>query len=126
MSQRSRATPAAGSESGPASATPFDDLGLTVSRGEPLAYHTWLGVGGPAAYFCEPVDEAALGRLVRRCRERGLPLRVIGGGSNVLVPAAGFPGLVVRLSAPSFCGIDRSWQRATTRPSACTSTGSQK
>jgi UDP-N-acetylmuramate dehydrogenase len=86
--------------------TPFDDLGVAVSCGEPLDHHTWLGLGGAARYFCEPVDEEALARVVVRCRDRGVPLRVIGGGSNVLVPSAGFPGMVVRLSAPIFCGID--------------------
>jgi UDP-N-acetylmuramate dehydrogenase len=85
---------------------PFDDLGVAVSPGEPLAHHTWLGVGGPAAYFCEPVDAEALARVVARCRERSIPLRVVGGGSNVLVPAAGYPGMVVRLSAAPFCAID--------------------
>lgn len=84
---------------------PFDDLGVAVSCGEPLAHHTWLGIGGAAGYFCEPVDMEALARVVRRCAERQVPLRVIGGGSNVLVPAAGYPGMVVRLSAPAFCGI---------------------
>jgi len=103
MNQRTR--PAA-SESPGGTTTPFDDLGVAVSTHEPLDHHSWLGIGGPAAYFCEPVDVQALGRVVARCHERSIPLRVIGGGSNVLVPAAGFPGLVVRLSAPSFCGID--------------------
>jgi UDP-N-acetylmuramate dehydrogenase len=86
--------------------TPFDDLGLAVSCREPLLHHTWLGIGGEAAFFCEPVDTDALARLVKRCHERGIPLRVIGGGSNILVPASGFAGIVVRLSAPAFCGID--------------------
>jgi UDP-N-acetylmuramate dehydrogenase len=86
--------------------TPFDDLAIAVSCHEPLSHHTWLGIGGAAAFFSEPVDVAALGRLVNRCRERGIPLRVIGGGSNILVPATGFPGMVVRLSAPEFCAID--------------------
>ena len=85
---------------------PFDDLPVAVSRGEPLAPHTWLGIGGEAAWFCEPVDIEALARVVARCRERSIPLRVIGGGSNVLVPAAGFAGMVVRLSAPAFCEIE--------------------
>ena len=48
-----------------AHATPFVDLGVAVSPGEPLAHHTWLGVGGPAAYFCEPVDAEALARAMR-------------------------------------------------------------
>ncbi len=90
----------------PADSTPFDDLGVAVSSHEPLAHHTWLGLGGAAAWFCEPVDTDALGRVVKRCTERGIPLRVIGGGSNVLVPDAGFDGMVVRLSAPAFCRID--------------------
>ena len=90
----------------PASATPFDDLGVAVSSAEPLAHHTWLGVGGTAAYFCEPVDEEVLARVVARCRERAIPVRVIGGGSNVLVPATGYAGMVVRLSAPAFCRIE--------------------
>jgi UDP-N-acetylmuramate dehydrogenase len=86
-------------------ASPFDDLGVAVGEGEPLAPHTWLGIGGPARWFCEPVDAAALSRIVRRCRERSISLRVIGGGTNVLVPSAGFDGMVVRLSAPAFGAI---------------------
>jgi UDP-N-acetylmuramate dehydrogenase len=87
-------------------ATPFDDLGVAVGCREPLSRHTWLGIGGEATYFSEPVDVDALARLVGRCHARGIPLRVIGGGSNILVPSAGFAGMVVRLSAPGFCGID--------------------
>jgi UDP-N-acetylmuramate dehydrogenase len=86
-------------------ASPFDDLGVAVSTAEPLASHTWLGVGGPAAYFCEPVDVEALARLVARCHDRGIPVRIVGGGSNVLVPVAGFAGMVIRLSAAAFCEI---------------------
>ena len=88
-----------------ASPSPFDDLAIAVSRSEPLAPHTWLGIGGAAGWFCEPVDVAALAEIMRRCHDRGIPLRVIGGGSNVLVPAGGFSGMVVRLSAPAFCDI---------------------
>jgi UDP-N-acetylmuramate dehydrogenase len=94
--------------------TPFDDLAVAVSRGEPLASHTWLGLGGSAAWFCEPVDLDALAGVVRRCHERSIPMRVIGGGSNVLVPMGGFSGMVVRLSAPAFSEItvDRPFLRA--------------
>lgn len=86
--------------------TPFDDLGIAVASGEPLAHHTWLGIGGAARFFCEPVDVDALARVARRCHEHRIPLRVIGGGSNVLVPTVGYPGMVVRLSAPAFCTVD--------------------
>lgn len=93
--------------------TPFDDLGIAIACREPLSHHTWLGIGGESAFFAEPVDVDALSRLMKRCHERGIPLRVIGGGSNVLVPTAGFSGLVVRLSAPAFCGIHVSGPRVT-------------
>jgi UDP-N-acetylmuramate dehydrogenase len=84
---------------------PFNDLSLAVATDEPLAGHTWLGIGGAARYFCEPVDVDALIHVVRRCRERGIRLRVLGGGSNVLVDSAGFDGMVVRLTGPGFCEI---------------------
>jgi len=90
----------------PADATLFDDLGLTVASREPLAHHTWLGVGGEARYFCEPVDIDALSRLVIRARETGIALRMIGGGSNILIPTVGFDGMIVRLSAPAFSTIE--------------------
>jgi UDP-N-acetylmuramate dehydrogenase len=84
----------------------FDDLGLAVATNEPLAGHTWLGIGGSARFFCEPVDVEALAKVVRRCQELGLPVRVIGGGSNVLVASSGFDGMVVRLTGPEFSEID--------------------
>lgn len=106
---RSASVPSSGG--GPA--TPFDDLGIAIAAGEPLSHHTWLGIGGQAGFFAEPVDADGLSRLVKRCHDRGIPVRVIGGGSNVLVPTGGFPGLVVRLSAPAFCGIEVSGPRIT-------------
>jgi UDP-N-acetylmuramate dehydrogenase len=102
MTKRSAGGPASETAGG----TPFDDLSTAVSQAEPLAPHTWLGIGGTAAWFCEPVDIEALAAIVRRCHERAIPLRVIGGGSNVLVPQMGFTGMVVRLSAPAFCEIE--------------------
>ena len=86
--------------------SPFDDLAVTVQLAEPLAKHTWLGVGGVAQYFCEPVSAESLSAVVSRCNELGIRLRVIGGGSNVLVPSDGIEAMVVRLSAPPFCGVE--------------------
>ena len=66
----------------PAASTPFDDLGLAVACREPLSHHTWLGIGGEAAFFCEPVDVdedlygGFLGDEDRRRLER---LRVLPG-----------------------------------------------
>ncbi len=68
------------------------------SRQVPLAPYTTLGLGGPAAAFSEPGTEAELAATVRAADERGEPLLVLGGGSNVVVADAGFPGLVVRVA----------------------------
>lgn len=83
----------------------FDDLGVAVATNEPLASHTWLGIGGSARFFCEPVDVEGLTKVVRRCHEHSVPVRVLGGGSNVLVASEGFDGMVVRLSGPAFSHI---------------------
>jgi UDP-N-acetylmuramate dehydrogenase len=65
-------------------------------RDVPLAARTTLGVGGSARFLAEPRDESELGVTIAAARRRGLPILVLGCGSNLLVADAGFPGLVVR------------------------------
>ncbi|HET8602526.1 MAG TPA: UDP-N-acetylmuramate dehydrogenase [Marmoricola sp.] len=62
---------------------------------EPLAAHTTLRVGGPAAEFVEAVDEQSLVAAVADADRRGMPVLVLAGGSNVLVSDEGFDGRVV-------------------------------
>jgi UDP-N-acetylmuramate dehydrogenase len=73
-----------------------------VRRDEPLAAHTWFKLGGPVEYFAEPTTVDELATLVRRCRDQSTPIRLLGGGSNVLVRDEGVPGVVVQLGAPAF------------------------
>jgi UDP-N-acetylmuramate dehydrogenase len=73
-----------------------------VKQGEPLAPYTWFRLGGPAEYFAEPSTVDQLEALVRRCYETQTPVRLLGGGSNVLVRDEGVPGVVVHLSAAAF------------------------
>lgn len=80
----------------------LDGFEKIVRRDEPLAPHTWFGLGGPAQYFAEPNTLDELAALVRRCRDESIPLRVLGGGSNLLVRDEGVSGVVLRLSAPTF------------------------
>ncbi len=63
--------------------------------GVALASRTAYGLGGRAERLCEPVDLHATARLVAECRRRGLVLRVLGGGSNLLVGDGPVPGLVL-------------------------------
>ena len=62
---------------------------------ELLAAHTTLRVGGPAAEFVEAADERALVDAVADADRRGIPVLVLGGGSNLLVSDDGFDGRVV-------------------------------
>lgn len=62
---------------------------------ERLADHTTLRVGGPAKRWIEPETEADLIDVVRSADEAGVPLLVLGGGSNVVVADEGFDGTVV-------------------------------
>jgi UDP-N-acetylmuramate dehydrogenase len=63
----------------------------------PLAAHTWYRLGGPARWLLTPRDEAELAEVLCRCREHGVPWRVLGRGANVLVRDEGFDGAVIRL-----------------------------
>jgi UDP-N-acetylmuramate dehydrogenase len=62
-----------------------------------LAPYCTLGVGGPARWFVEARDEAALFAALDWAKARGVPLRVLGGGSNLVVADAGVDALVVRV-----------------------------
>ncbi|MDP6605263.1 MAG: UDP-N-acetylmuramate dehydrogenase [Dehalococcoidia bacterium] len=68
-----------------------------LTADEPLSRHTYLRVGGPAQYFATPSDRRQLGRIAAWAHASGLPLHVLGGGSNVLVADEGVTGVVVSL-----------------------------
>ena len=76
-----------------------------VKRAETLAPHTWFHLGGPAEYFADPNTIDELRTLVRRAREENIVVRILGGGSNILVRDDGVSGLVVRMGAPAFSEI---------------------
>lgn len=69
-----------------------------VRENVPLSGRTTLRIGGPARYFVEAHDAEALAALLRAGRAAGLPVLALGKGSNLLVPDAGFPGVVFTLA----------------------------
>ncbi len=80
----------------------IDDLTSAGFRGEilaetPLAPLTTWRIGGPAEVLATPLDVDDVTRAVSWAQRRGLPWRVLGNGSNLLVPDAGVRGLVLRL-----------------------------
>ncbi len=78
------------------------DLRLDPSEGAvlenaPLAGLTTWRIGGPARFLCRVRTEAALSRVLAETSQAGLPLAILGMGSNVLVSDDGFAGCVLRL-----------------------------
>jgi len=71
---------------------------MTPRENVRLAEHCTLGVGGPARYFVEAHDEAAVLAALDWARARRLPMRVLGGGSNLVVADEGVDGLVVKIA----------------------------
>lgn len=69
-----------------------------VRQNVSLASYMHLRVGGPADWFLEPFTEEDASLCVRVCRENDVPLRVLGGGSNVLCSDDGVRGAVMHLA----------------------------
>ena len=73
-------------------------MGSGVARlHEPMAKHTTMRVGGPAQFWLEPETEEGFCELVRVAHAEGVPLMVVGRGSNLIVRDGGLRGAVVRL-----------------------------
>lgn len=72
---------------------------------------TTLGVGGPARYFVEARSEQDVCEAVAWARARNLPLFVLGGGSNLVVSDAGWPGLVVKIALRGVTDYERQGHR---------------
>jgi UDP-N-acetylmuramate dehydrogenase len=71
-------------------------LGDGLRTDEPLRHHTTFRIGGPADFFYVATSPERLVAALRAGHELGLPVFLLGGGSNLLVSDAGLRGLVVR------------------------------
>jgi UDP-N-acetylmuramate dehydrogenase len=71
---------------------------MHVEENRPLAPFTTFGIGGPARWFVEATGEDEIVEAGAWAYERGVPLFVLGGGSNLLIADAGFDGMVLRVA----------------------------
>ena len=70
----------------------------------PLSGFTTLGLGGPARRFVVAGTDDELIAAVRAADDRGEPLLILGGGSNLVIADEGFPGTVIQVAT---AGITR-------------------
>lgn len=78
----------------------IEDFSEILQREEPLSTYTWLRLGGPAEFLFTPSTEDQLLDLLRFCLAEQMPVRILGGGSNLLVSDDGVRGAVVRVVEP--------------------------
>lgn len=84
----------------------LDDFREILQENVPLGPLTSFGVGGPAEWLATPRSKDELSKLVRRCKEEEIAYRILGGGTNILVPDEGVSGVVIRLTEGELCRID--------------------
>jgi UDP-N-acetylmuramate dehydrogenase len=72
---------------------------------EPLAPFTMLKIGGNAEVLAQPRSREELAALMQRVLQKKIPLRILGGGCNLLVKDEGVRGVAVRLSGPIFADV---------------------
>ncbi len=68
-----------------------------IRADHPLAPHTSYGIGGSTALWVAPTREEDLPAILRAVRQAGLPLFILGRGSNVLVSDRGWPGVTLHV-----------------------------
>ena len=77
-----------------------DSFGARVRFDEPLSRHTSFRIGGPADVWVEVTDAVEIRRVQALATAAGLPLFVLGGGTNILVSDRGVRGVVLHLGRP--------------------------
>ena len=80
---------------------------MLIQENVPLAPLTTLKVGGPARYFVQAHTIAEVSDAVSLARSRNFAVFVLGGGSNLVISDAGWPGLVLKIAIP---GIEERTQ----------------
>jgi len=86
--------------------------GIT-KRNEPLAPYTHLRIGGPAEFLVQPRDVDELRAVLTACQSQKVPVRMLGGGNNLLIRDDPIPGAVVRLAGAAFTMIQWDGKRVT-------------
>jgi UDP-N-acetylmuramate dehydrogenase len=87
-------------------------FGDRVRRRVSLAPLTTFRVGGPADWLVEPRTSDEIVSALKLASEAGVPVTMLGGGSNVLVSDEGVRGLVVRPRGGAVSRVDATQVRA--------------
>ncbi|MDD2212934.1 MAG: UDP-N-acetylmuramate dehydrogenase [Oscillospiraceae bacterium] len=76
----------------------YPEVSAELRHGEPMSQHTTFRVGGPAALYWNPSDIDTLAQIMQLAAQAGIPVTLLGQGSNALVEDGGLPGLTIQLN----------------------------
>ncbi len=74
--------------------------GLDIKYNVPLSTLTSFRIGGPAAMVMRPRNTEDIRKTIQACSQFVCPYCILGNGTNVLAPDAGYPGVVIRIDTP--------------------------
>jgi UDP-N-acetylmuramate dehydrogenase len=86
----------------------FTNIDVKIQFDAPIGNMTYFDLGGSADVLALPQSIDALSRIVKKCYNAGIPLRILGKGANLLVDDDGVEGVVIKLSHDCFkaCSVD--------------------
>jgi UDP-N-acetylmuramate dehydrogenase len=68
-----------------------------ISQNIPLKKYNWFELGGEARYFAQPSNTFELESVINFSHEKGLSIKILGLGANVLIADEGYNGIIIRL-----------------------------
>ena len=75
-----------------------------TKRDEPLSRHTTIGIGGPADAFVAPTSAAQMRDVLALAHQAGVPVFVLGSGSNIVIGDRGIRGITIDNRASNLTG----------------------
>ncbi|MCG0274822.1 MAG: UDP-N-acetylmuramate dehydrogenase [Thermosediminibacteraceae bacterium] len=69
-----------------------------VKIDEPMKYHTSFRIGGPADIMVLPQNAEEIKKVVMLCKQKDVPIFIMGNGTNLLVRDKGIRGVVVKIA----------------------------
>jgi UDP-N-acetylmuramate dehydrogenase len=77
----------------------LERAGIPFEQEAPLSRHTTIGLGGPAEFLVRARSADEIYAVLKLASAAGLPVKVLGAGSNLLVSDAGVRGVVLHIGA---------------------------
>lgn len=75
---------------------------MDVHTNIPLKNYTTMKLGGNARFMADAHTPEEMRDICKNAKMQGLPIFILGGGSNVIIKDEGFAGIVVRCKIPGF------------------------